>query len=291
MKSWIFVYIALGLPLGLVPIDYLIQCWLIVNSTNRNTMKYFLNWKRFHQRKYLWNCLCKVSAILLRSRFWIIVQMSWHDDVIKWKHFPHYWPFVRGIPGHRWIPHTKASDAELWCFDLRLNKWLSKQSGGWNLRRHHAHYDVIVMGGLRFSPLQLNETLLVDISRICLVIFILYIFHGRGYSLIFWGAMYVCLKIESQSETENRSPCGFDVGRKMVSVFFTSSIPEATTPTRHIYIIYIYIIHTHTHIYIYIRYMYVCETHIRTVYISIKSQSLQGISAKQWKITPKLHMT
>ena len=25
-------------------------------------------------------------------------QMSlWHDDVIKWKHFPRYWPFVRGI--------------------------------------------------------------------------------------------------------------------------------------------------------------------------------------------------
>ena len=20
-----------------------------------------------------------------------------HDDVIKWKHFPRYWPFVRGI--------------------------------------------------------------------------------------------------------------------------------------------------------------------------------------------------
>ena len=38
------------------------------------------------------------------------------DDVIKWKHFPHYWPFVWGIPGHRWIPLIKASDAELWCF-------------------------------------------------------------------------------------------------------------------------------------------------------------------------------
>ena len=24
-----------------------------------------------------------------------------HDDVIKWKHFPHYWPFVRGI---HWSP-------------------------------------------------------------------------------------------------------------------------------------------------------------------------------------------
>ena len=46
------------------------------------------------------------------------------------KHFPRYWPFVRGI--HQWIPLTKASDAELWCFsDLRLNKRLSKQSWGW----------------------------------------------------------------------------------------------------------------------------------------------------------------
>ena len=24
-------------------------------------------------------------------------QISPHDDVIKWKHFPRYWPFVRGI--------------------------------------------------------------------------------------------------------------------------------------------------------------------------------------------------
>ena len=36
--------------------------------------------------------------------------------------------------GPRWIPRTKASDAELWFFlltDLRLNKRLSKQSWGW----------------------------------------------------------------------------------------------------------------------------------------------------------------
>ena len=37
-----------------------------------------------------------------------------HDDVIKWKHFPRYWPFVRGIPRSPVnSPHTKASDAEL----------------------------------------------------------------------------------------------------------------------------------------------------------------------------------
>ena len=28
------------------------------------------------------------------------------ENVIRWKHFPHYWPSVRG----------KANDAELWCF-------------------------------------------------------------------------------------------------------------------------------------------------------------------------------
>ena len=52
---------------------------------------------------------------------------------MKWKHFPCYWTFVRGI--HRSpvnSPHIKASDAELWCFFyLRLNKRLSKQSWGW----------------------------------------------------------------------------------------------------------------------------------------------------------------
>ena len=34
--------------------------------------------------------------------------------------------------GPRWISHTKASDAELWCsFDMRPNIRLSKQSWGW----------------------------------------------------------------------------------------------------------------------------------------------------------------
>ena len=37
-------------------------------------------------------------------------------DVIKWKHFPRYWPLCGEFTGHRWIPRTKASNAELWCF-------------------------------------------------------------------------------------------------------------------------------------------------------------------------------
>ena len=53
-----------------------------------------------------------------------------HDDVIKWKHFSRYRPFVRGIhrsqvnsPSQR--PVTRVFDL---LFDLRLNKRLNKQS-------------------------------------------------------------------------------------------------------------------------------------------------------------------
>ena len=39
---------------------------------------------------------------------------------------------LRGeFTGKRWFPQTKASDVELWCFDLGLIKRLSKQSWGW----------------------------------------------------------------------------------------------------------------------------------------------------------------
>ena len=73
-----------------------------------------------------------------------------HDDVIKWKHFPRYWPFVGEFTGHRWIPLTKASDAELWCFLWSapwINGWVNNREDG-DLRRHRAHYDVIVMSSM-----------------------------------------------------------------------------------------------------------------------------------------------
>ena len=48
--------------------------------------------------------------------------------------------------GHRWIPHTKASDVDFDVFfDLRLNKRLSNNREAWDLRRHRAHFDVTVM--------------------------------------------------------------------------------------------------------------------------------------------------
>ena len=68
-----------------------------------------------------------------------------HDDVIKWKHFPHYLPLVMEIL--RSIPLTKASEAELWCFlwfAFRKNSWVNNREAG-DLRRHRARYDAILM--------------------------------------------------------------------------------------------------------------------------------------------------
>ena len=53
-----------------------------------------------------------------------------HVDVVRWKHFPRYWPFVRGINWssveiHSQRPETWSFDV---FFDLLLNKLLSKQS-------------------------------------------------------------------------------------------------------------------------------------------------------------------
>ena len=67
-----------------------------------------------------------------------------HDDVIKWKHFSRYWPFVMGI---QWLPvdsshkgpGVRSFDV---FFDLRLNKQLSKQLRRWHSRSLWYHCNV-----------------------------------------------------------------------------------------------------------------------------------------------------
>ena len=61
--------------------------------------------------------------------------------------------------GHRWIPHTKASDVELWCFLWSapwINGRVNNRKAG-DLRRQRAHYDIIVMILKNFFRLELNE--------------------------------------------------------------------------------------------------------------------------------------
>ena len=72
---------------------------------------------------------------------------TYHDDIIKWKHFPCYWPFVWGI---HWSPVNSPHKGQ-WRRALMFsliytwtNGWVNNQDAG-DLRCHHAHYDLTVM--------------------------------------------------------------------------------------------------------------------------------------------------
>ena len=100
---------------------------------------------------------CSTHVIMKHSHLWIQSQLEkflcifcirlTRDDVIIWKHFPRYWPFVRGI--HRGpvnSPHKGQWRGAL-TFSLisaRINGWVNNGEAG-DLIRHRAHYDVTVM--------------------------------------------------------------------------------------------------------------------------------------------------
>ena len=72
----------------------------------------------------------------------IVDYIMQHDDVITWKHFPRYWPFVRGI--HRFP--VNSSHKGQWrgalIFSLIcvwINDWVNNREAG-DLRRHRGHY-------------------------------------------------------------------------------------------------------------------------------------------------------
>ena len=80
----------------------------------------------------------------MSQRDWVNIL---HDDVLKWKHFPRFWPFVWGI--HRWpvnSPH-KGKWRGVLMFSLIcawINAWVNNRVSG-DLRRHRNRYDVTVM--------------------------------------------------------------------------------------------------------------------------------------------------
>ena len=100
------------------------------------------------------------SANIRQQSRWSYQQLPWsyytgsaahripeHDDIIKWKHFPRYWPFVQGI--HRSpvnSPH-KGQWRRALMFSLIYawqNGWVNNQDTG-VLRCHCAHCDITVM--------------------------------------------------------------------------------------------------------------------------------------------------
>ena len=107
------------------------------NEATTNQTKTQQTIERVHYSSYL---LCIIQYLKLNSGLF-------HDDVIKWKHFPRYWPFVRGI--HRspansphkgqWRGALIFSSICVW-----INGFVNSREAG-DLRRYRAHYDVTVM--------------------------------------------------------------------------------------------------------------------------------------------------
>ena len=100
------------------------------------------------QQHSTWLALC-VGNLTVTGGFLLnrVSNAGSHDDVIKWNHFPRYWPFVWGI--HRSLvnsPHKGQWRGAL-IFSLIctwINGWVNNRKAG-NLRCHHAHYDVTVL--------------------------------------------------------------------------------------------------------------------------------------------------
>ena len=74
-----------------------------------------------------------------------------HNDVIKWKHFPRYWPFVRGVHRSPVNSSHKGQWRRALMFSLIcvwINSWINNLEAG-DLRRYRTHYDVIVLCNCR----------------------------------------------------------------------------------------------------------------------------------------------
>ena len=128
--------------------------------------------------------------------WWLVFSLYgrvWHDDVIKCKHFPRYWPFVSGI--HRSpvdYPHKKPVTLSVDVFFyLRLNKRLSKQS-----RRRRRWFEM----PLRSLWRQSNDLFQFDVNDTQYEWFILFPFFSVGGGGCCWW--FVCLSL-----ILNRSSC------------------------------------------------------------------------------------
>ena len=115
---------------GLWPSNTLFSSWSVLiwrvprcALRNKGIHKYLIG--TFMILVFIWNSWRKAMALNAMS------SIYFNNDVIKWKHFLRYWPFVRGI--HQWPVDTqhKGQWRGALMFDLRLNKRLSKQSRRW----------------------------------------------------------------------------------------------------------------------------------------------------------------
>ena len=80
--------------------------------------------------------------IIYAAGWFNIISSIIHDDVIKWKHFPRYWPFCSPVNSPHKGQWRGALLFSLIC--VWINSSVNNREAG-DLRRYRAHYEVIVM--------------------------------------------------------------------------------------------------------------------------------------------------
>ena len=136
-----------------------------------------------------------------------------HDDVIKWKHFPRYWPFVREI--HRSPVNFPHKGQWRWAlmFTLicaRMNGWVNNREAG-DLRRYRVHYEVFPCHDIIICSVNIKKNhivrhlhylllLLVDINKLksecqCKIIYFTQIF--LEYCPVVFSQIYMIFAIDS----------------------------------------------------------------------------------------------
>ena len=155
MASWVFSTLVQVMACRQsASCHYLKKCWAIVHKILAT--KFSGIWIKVQSNFVQGNSIGKYLSVKCRlasvcQRYIIQIRKSPHDDVIKWKHFPRYWPFVRGIRLSPVDSPYKGQWRGAFVFPLICawtNGWASSRDAG-DLRRHRAHYDVTVMPSRR----------------------------------------------------------------------------------------------------------------------------------------------
>ena len=124
----------------------------LITTKTKKTVKFKVTSKTFWWMKpFVFPSKIAFSLMLIHHWYWLWATQwhfyFFHDDVTKWKHFPRYWPFVRGIyPSPVNTPHKGQWRGAL-MFSLICvwtNGWVNHRDAG-NLIRHGANYDVTAM--------------------------------------------------------------------------------------------------------------------------------------------------
>ena len=145
---------------------HIYPCTSIIRSEQRTNAADAFPWLR---KTYHWwllirvlvtyhhNCLPLWSIPTIRDTTIFMLAPAHYDD-IKWKHFPRYMSFVRGI---HWSPVNSPHRGQ-WREGLMfsfvcaaINGSVNNREGG-DSRRHRAHYDVIVMDMSRLQIHRIN---------------------------------------------------------------------------------------------------------------------------------------